>query len=154
MTRQLLRMGALVCLLVLPSLTVADQGERTDNSETIVAGQLRGTWVAVSMERKGHKEEAPKNRELTFAFDVAKVLITEGTHKEEWSYQNRDTRTPWEIDLIPMKGQPQPPGLIIKGIYRIDGDTLKLAFRMGGSRPSAFESKDDESGVITFKRKK
>ena len=152
MTGQLLRAAALASLLVAGNLATADQGERTDNAETVVTGQLRGTWVAVSMERAGKNELPPNNRELVFTFDAAKVKVTEGMHTEEMSYQHREAKTPWEIDLTEVKGGPQ--GLTIKGIYRIDGDTLKLSFSIGGTRPTTFTSKDQESGVITFKRKK
>jgi uncharacterized protein (TIGR03067 family) len=152
MTRKLLGMAVLCLLLVLHGQTVADQGERTANSETVIAGQLRGTWVAVSMERGGRKEEAPKERELTFTFEGDKVTITEGKHTEQWPYQQRDTKTPWEIDFVPSmdhKGEPT-----YKGIYRIDGDTLKIAVARRGARPTGYDHTDDDSAVFLFKRKK
>ena len=151
MMRRLLRMAALGCLLLLGSRLAADQGERTDNAETVVASQLRGAWVAVSMESGGRKEEAPKNRELMLTFEGGKLSVLEGKHTEEGTYTIRDARTPNEIDMVPsrdLKGAP-----MLKGIYRIDGDTLKLAFSRGGPRPTAFESKDNNSVVIIFKRK-
>jgi uncharacterized protein (TIGR03067 family) len=152
MTRHLLRTAALASLLMVGNVATADQDERSDNADTVITGQLRGTWVAVTMERGGKTETAPNNRELVFTFDTAKVTVTEGMHTEEMSYQHREAKTPWEIDLTEVKGGPQ--GLTIKGIYRIDGDTLKLAFSIGGTRPKTFTSSDNESGVIIFKRKK
>jgi uncharacterized protein (TIGR03067 family) len=152
MARALLGMAALLSLLVLCSQTAADQGERTDNGETVLAAQLRGTWVAVSIEQAGRKEDPPKGQELTFTFEAVKVVINEGTRITEGTYITNDTKNPKEIDLIPPKdlrgGDP------IKGVYRIDGDTLKLAFSRRGARPSTFDGKDNEGGVITFKRKK
>jgi uncharacterized protein (TIGR03067 family) len=153
MTRQLPRLTVLASLLALSGLAAADQGERTDNSETTVAGQLRGTWVAVSLEHGGKKEDPPKGRELTFVFDGGKLLINEGNHPEEGSYKTNDSKSLREIDLIPPK-KLKNNAETIKGIYRIDGDTLKLAFTHRGARPTGFDAKDEESGVITFKRKK
>jgi uncharacterized protein (TIGR03067 family) len=152
MKRQLLGPASLACLLVLLSQAAADQSERSDNTETVVvAGQLRGTWVAVSMEQGGRKEQAPKDRELVFTFDAGKLIIIEGKHTEEGSYTINEAKALKEIDLIPPMGIKEAT---IKGIYQIDGDTLKLAFNRGGARPTGFDGKDNDGGVIIFKRKK
>ncbi|SRR5579872_5155527 len=151
--KQPLRTMALMCLLCCPVLSVAwDGGERTDNSETTVTNQLRGTWVAVLLEHGGKQEVPPNGDDFMFTFDGGKLLIKEGKHTEEGGYTTNDAKNPKEIDLIPPKNLPKEKA--IKGIYRIDGDTLKLAFTRGGARPSGFEAKDDNIGVITFKRKK
>jgi uncharacterized protein (TIGR03067 family) len=152
MTRRLLGITLLCCLLLWRGPAMGDQGERTANYETTVANQLRGTWVAVSLEHGGKQEAPPNGEELTFTFDGGKLIIKESRRTEEGSYTTNDTKNPMEIDLIPSKNVPKEA--TIKGIYRIDGDTLKLAFTRGGARPTRFDAKDDNSGVITFKRKK
>src|SRR5947207_452465 len=107
MTYRLLGMTVLCCLLTLRGPVVADQGERTDNYETTVASPLRGTWVAVSMERGGKQEAPPNGEELTFTFDGGKLIIKEHMHTEEGSYTTNATKNPMEIDLIPPKNLPK-----------------------------------------------
>ena len=152
MKRQLLCMAALACLLAFVGQTPADQGERYDNTETVPASQLRGTWIAVSMEQGGRKENLPNGVEMKFTFDKGKLAVNEGGRATVGSYITNDARNPKEIDLIPPKDLKGAE--VIKGIYRVDGDTLKLSFTRGGNRPKGFNPKVNESGVITFKRKK
>jgi uncharacterized protein (TIGR03067 family) len=153
MTRKLLGMAALLCLVALQSHAAArDKGEPTESGETTLTGRLQGTWEMVTVEIMGMKIDAPKGQELAFTFDGNKFIVHEKMRREEGTYKVDDTKTPKAIDLTAPMGQAMQ---MIKGIYQLDGDTLKIAFAPegpNGNRPTAFDAKT--TAVIVLKRKK
>jgi uncharacterized protein (TIGR03067 family) len=59
------------------------------------------------------------------------------------------------IDIRSIPGNPQREGTLLEGIYKLDGDTLVIAFYYGRDkkRPADFdEPKDTETIVWTLKR--
>ena len=61
-------------------------------------------------------------------------------------------KTPATIDLVPGKGRYE--GKTLPGIYKLEGDTLTIAFaEPGKDRPTAFESKAG-SGVVLVVHKR
>jgi uncharacterized protein (TIGR03067 family) len=160
MTCKWLGLTALVCLAAWCGSAAAwDKGELTDNAETTIPSPLHGSWVLVSSEINGIKEVAPTGNEesvLTFNGDrfLDKFIVKRGRQIEEGIYKLNDSKMPKEIDHIMKLERKYVKGVLtFKGIYRIEGDTLKLAFSYSGPRPTAFESKDDNSVVMIFKRK-
>jgi len=153
MTRKLLGMAALLCLVALQSHAAArDKGSPTESDKTVVASRLQGTWVMVSIEIMGMKIEGPKGQELAFTFDGDKFIVHEAMHREEGSYKVDETKNPKAIDLVAPMGKMKET---IKGIYQLEGDTLKIAFSPegpNGNRPTTFDAK--VTAIIVFKRKK
>jgi uncharacterized protein (TIGR03067 family) len=153
MVRKRLGLAALVWVAALCGSAAAwDKGESTDNAETTIASPLQGSWVMVSIEIMGMKVELPQGQEPVFTFKGDKLLVNQAMRKEEGAYKLNDSKMPKEIDLIDLNKNGKDT---LKGIYRLEGDTLKIAFTgqgNGGSpRPTAFTGKD--VGTVIFKRK-
>jgi uncharacterized protein (TIGR03067 family) len=151
MKRSLRGIAVLLCLALAGSYAAADRGDRTDNAETTVAAALRGTWLLESVEVMGMKIDVPMAQRPTITFDNGKAIMNDGMHREEATYKIDDSKTPKEIDISAPKNQ----GTTIKGIYKIEGDALKIAFPANGpglARPTTFDAKD--AGVMVLKRTK
>jgi uncharacterized protein (TIGR03067 family) len=142
MTRTLLGAAALLCLLTLQSRAA----EMTDKD------RLQGNWVSTAVEFNGMKIEVPKGDEIVFGFTGDKLSIkakdktTPGTFKIDEKKKELDVTTPKDNDPKMME--------TMQGLYKLEGDTLKIAFSNkgpGGNRPKGFD--DKEAFVMTFKKK-
>jgi uncharacterized protein (TIGR03067 family) len=127
---------------------VCAQGD-ADNADK---AKLQGTWLLVSGEAKG--KAAPEEllkKQVALRFDGDKVLPLEGGKSKEKDEEARFTldtsKTPREIDLIPLKGEDKEKR-VVRGIYQIEGDTLKLLFGPGGAR----KGPDGKVTIIESKR--
>jgi RNA polymerase sigma factor (sigma-70 family) len=104
---------------------------------------LQGTWVARSGERDGEKfsdQQLKTWGQVVFAGDR---FTRDGTERWEATYALTPDRWPREIDV--MTGPKT-----WKGIYELEGTTLRLALAFGDERPAAMNSR---SGLmIVFER--
>jgi uncharacterized protein (TIGR03067 family) len=97
--------------------------------------RLQGTWTVVESEKNGTptpKDDLKKTPvKLTFHGD--KLVVRLGEQKEaEQTFTLDPGKNPKQIDVTPAA----------KGIYEIDGDTLRLRFfHEGKERPKGFKSK-------------
>jgi uncharacterized protein (TIGR03067 family) len=75
-----------------------------------------------------------------------------GEEVDESTFTVDAAKKPAELDVKPMGG-PQK-GKIVKGIYKLDGDTMTICYNyMAGDRPKAFESKENTNDLlIVYKR--
>jgi uncharacterized protein (TIGR03067 family) len=93
---------------------------------------------------------------MTFTAD-GKFLLREGRREkaEEGTYTADPKKDPAEIDLMspPESGRP-----VVRGIFKIDGDTLTLCSADGpgaANRPNKFESpQGSRTMLMTFNRAK
>jgi uncharacterized protein (TIGR03067 family) len=99
--------------------------------------------------------DLPKGQEQTLTFENGKVTMKQAVRNETGAYKTNTAKSLKEIDLITPKNGNAKDTETMKGVYRIDSDTLKIAFSMPGpmtNRPSGFDAKD--IGIIILKRKK
>jgi uncharacterized protein (TIGR03067 family) len=120
-----------------------------DKSSSGDKEKLQGTWVLVSGEHDGQPipEDVAKTVKLVFAGD--KVTLHHNDQKNEGTFKLAPGKKPKEIDLDMDSGA-------VKGIYQLDGDTLKLAnAKPGDERPKEFPKKEGSGlTVATLKRQK
>jgi uncharacterized protein (TIGR03067 family) len=111
--------------------------------------QLQGSWQVTSAEREGKPLDTAKNDRLIFKGDQ---LTVQGKTGDESTFMLDPAQKPAAIDITPAKG----PARTIRGIYQIEGDTLKLCFGDPSSeRPKEFTAKAGTGFVlVTLKREK
>jgi uncharacterized protein (TIGR03067 family) len=96
----------------------------TDDPAKDELDRLRGMWQCSKMMADGRPMEFPEGRPATVTFEGEKVMFGQKDAKGEENqgpatpFKIAPTRDPKEID-IGDKGE-------IKGIYAVDGDTLKV----------------------------
>jgi uncharacterized protein (TIGR03067 family) len=123
------------------------------------ADPLQGTWTAVHFERAGRefpKEILEQGRhKVVIKGDT--LRMTDGKRGEGATFKRDSTKNPHTIDLVFMEGEKEDIKRTALGIYEIDGDNLKFAWRKdGGKRPTKFVSIPDErtSELVILKRDK
>lgn len=115
---------------------------------------LAGTWTCTSAVNDGKPipEEIVKELRLT--------LTAEGGYKTtrgdqvlfDSTCKLDPTQTPKHIDMIGTEGDNK--GKAAQGIYSLEGDVLKICYRMpGGERPTAFESKPGSGATLIVWRR-
>jgi RNA polymerase sigma factor (sigma-70 family) len=102
--------------------------------------RLQGTWVIVSSEVDGQKDNFGELR-LTFAGDRVTYHSTKG--EESAPLRLNASATPKEID-IDFEGGTLP------GIYEIEGNRLKWCWSKGHRRPASFDTAAPGSDILTF----
>ena len=135
-----------------------DDSSASDNTPSDEE-KLLGTWVGTSIEMLGGKARIRREdwNECYFIFSKGGKLtwrlgpIGISVPSIKGTFKINATKTPKEIDLIVSKeGGKQG---IMKAIYQLDGDTLKIAYTlagMEGDRPTAFDLK--QAAIVTLKR--
>jgi RNA polymerase sigma factor (sigma-70 family) len=112
---------------------------------------ILGTWAIVSCEEGGQKPPEGAmiiGAKVIIAAD-GKMTTKQGEKEQEFTYKLRPAKKPKEISLTNDKGVTLP------GIYKLDGDTLRVCFDRGGDRPTEFASKEGTTVVLTvLKREK
>jgi uncharacterized protein (TIGR03067 family) len=120
-----------------------DKAGKTDQDK------FQGTWTFVSGERGGKPlpGDDVKDRKITFSGN--KMKMKNKDQEREVTFKLNPDKKPKEID-VDFDGQ------IGKGIYQLDGDTLKVAHgELGDPRPTEFASKaDSKVTLVVLKREK
>lgn len=100
--------------------------------------QMQGLWKVEKAVRAG--QEAPDDVRSKMRLKIEGntfTILEEGNAREERADVNLDPKhNPRWIDIRPRREGADPS----KGIYQIDGDTLKLCWNREGDRPKQFVS--------------
>lgn len=103
------------------------------------AKKLQGTWILVSGEENGRKLDVDevRNSKMVIKGDEHDVRVGVdtyvGTHKIDSS------KTPKQIDNVDTDGKMK--GKTLRGIYELEGDTLKVCLAMpDAARPGEFKA--------------
>ena len=136
-----LTMSALLSLspgLPLFSRAAADDAKGAgDKTEPAPDKQLiQGDWKVVAMVRDG---EAVSDQELqddpmSAKFEGDTFTLSKGENKSEADFSLDASKNPRQITVTPRSGAGKGKARI--SIYELNGDSLKLAFRLGGAADS------------------
>ena len=114
--------------------------------------KLQGTWKLVSVETHGvklhHSPASLKVKgERLFWVSDAKGARPIGTGQ---GFKIDPTTNPKAVDVesVEVRATGQSTPIIVKGIYDLDGDTLKLCLNRTGERPKSFDTKKEKGNVV------
>jgi uncharacterized protein (TIGR03067 family) len=115
--------------------------------------KLQGTWAWVEAERAGKKADADEFKDFKMVFRGEKLSVDPDGENREGTFKLDPTQKPKTIDLILQDGPEK--GKTIRGIYSLEGDTLKLCFNDQGDqdRPTDFTSKEGSRLVVVTLRR-
>jgi uncharacterized protein (TIGR03067 family) len=138
--------GLLTALLL--AVQSLGSGSPKDFDGAIEADELQGTWEAVAAEFRG--KDAVFNAPWVWTFRDGKYVVKTPAGTTAGTYRINRTTKPAHLDETPADGRYK--GQMQKGIYQVEGDTLRLAFTwLGTDRPEDFDKKSDLL-LITLKR--
>jgi uncharacterized protein (TIGR03067 family) len=114
------------------------------------ADRFQGTWVVSRVEINGKVQ--PKVFTIRVEFDGDKLFAKVGDRQPEarGTFKLDQGRMPKVYDLTTVEGQK------VRGIYELDGDTLKVCLSApGDERPTAMKTAPhDDRTLIVYKREK
>jgi uncharacterized protein (TIGR03067 family) len=150
------KLSAIVALMLCLSAVMLQAADETKPSPKSDKELLQGTWRVVGMVRNGEAMADDDLKEasmsMTFAGDVA--TLSKGDLSKDASFTIDEAKTPKRIVITPKDGpQKDKPRA---NIYELNGDTLKLAFRIGddNATPPADFAKGEGLGMMTLERQK
>jgi uncharacterized protein (TIGR03067 family) len=110
---------------------------------------LQGTWVLVSGERGGKPVPAEVAKDLRLVIAGNKMTLQNKDRKATFTFKLKSDKKPKQIDV-------DMDGKVGKGIYQLDGDSLKIAHgELGDPRPKEFPTKKgSQLTIMVFKRQK
>jgi uncharacterized protein (TIGR03067 family) len=139
--------------LILGFLLGADDAKPTDQSKKDFE-QMQGNWLATAMTVKGksHGAEQIKKFKLIVKKDDYCVQVDGKDHVSAKLVLRADKK-PKEMDLV------LETGPVYKGIYEIDGDTIKMCVTLSSDadseRPKEFASEaDSPMALFTWQRER
>ena len=117
---------------------------------------LQGIWIATKAERDGKAASDVVRHRLAFAGDRFQIQSKDAKSLYAGTVRVDPSTKPAAIDFEHTEGSLK--GKAWKGIYALDGDTLRIcdnAENLDKRRPAAFQAKSGSGYVlITFKRAK
>jgi uncharacterized protein (TIGR03067 family) len=115
--------------------------------------KFQGTWTFESSESGGQMLPADQLKDLVLTFDGAKHTVKNGTEVIAAGTQTIDpSKSPKAIDVTMTEGPMK--GVVLLGIYEIDGDTLRVCFDMGGKkRPTEFKSPPGSETLVNVHKR-
>jgi len=149
----------LICTLIAAGgVAVAHQAQLADrvNNQARTISELQGTWVLVSVEHAGQPVPAHTLKDYgAWVFDSERFRVT-SSKKAAGSFRTEHSKDPKEIDLIMawLEGSGDDAARTRHGIYKLDGDTLKVCIAGSVStpkdRPTEFISKGGPQWTSLF----
>ena len=136
-----------------PTTEKTDEPEKQAAPKKEVNDLIQGTWDVTKIEVDGEVRNAEKEERWTIGND--KIEWSNRKRPVELTYAVVPTLIPRSIDMEISAGV--GTGIQYKGIYALDGDTLKVCYQIGGNeRPQAFQTRKGDSTrvLLVLKRKK
>ena len=140
-------MNRLIALLAVALLAPALGADEVDNE----LAKMQGRWTVERLEENGKAEPAEEIKKFTINIDGTKFAVNMDGREESMKLQIDPDRSPKWINLTPEFGDDK--GKTAKGIYELQGDTLRICARpKGGDRTTKFVS-EQGTMLLVLKRK-
>jgi uncharacterized protein (TIGR03067 family) len=110
--------------------------------------KIEGTWALTAGEKSGRSAPEEGLKDVVLTFTGGMFTWKTGDKETRGTFSLDPARSPRQISL-------GVQGKEIAGIYRLDGDELKICISAGGDRPTEFASRDGaKTALLVLKRKK
>jgi uncharacterized protein (TIGR03067 family) len=142
-------------MLLAAGLVIATGAARAKDDTAKEIKKLQGTWKVVAVEVDGNELSDEDRKQAPTRLIVKGTKYTlKGTQDSKGSFQVGANKKFKTITSKPTDGPYK--GKTIKGIYKLDGDTMTVCYDITGKTcPDAFTTKEKEGYVIIkYKRKK
>ena len=113
---------------------------------------LQGTWSTVRRTSGGREVKSAGEVTVVIAGSTLKYLVN-GMVRTEWAITLDATKDPRVLDRTRIGGATK--GVVLRGIYRLDGDTLTICYRQRvgeAERPTSFAGSGIGVWVHVMKR--
>jgi uncharacterized protein (TIGR03067 family) len=111
-------------------------------------GKFQGVWSVAKGEKAGHDAHGGDLQGLTMTFTGDKFTWKKGDHEVEGTFCLDPSKKLKEISIV-------AHGNTMPGIYKLEGDDLKICVAMGEDRPTDFTTKaGTKTMLIVLKRSK
>jgi uncharacterized protein (TIGR03067 family) len=118
---------------VVAAETPAEKANKTDRAN------LQGTWTVKSVHGFTKEKAKEELAELKLTFEGDTLSARWGDKSAEATYTLNAAGDPRQIDVTLTKGPEEVQGRLFRGIYSLEGNTLRLAWRKAGEeRPKEF----------------
>lgn len=111
-------------------------------------GKIQGTWTVSTGEKAGRKAPAEGLKDVRMTFSGEEFAWKTGEKEIKGKFSLDATKAPKEISMSAEDKK-------LVGIYKLDGDELKICVGIGDDRPTDFATKAGaKSLLIVLKREK
>lgn len=140
------RILSVACLIAsCPALLVRGDATPASGDERAIEGQ----WRCVELIEDGRQMPA-NDKDPQFLFERGKLyFVIPDRRVDKGTFHIDAGKTPKEIDVVGAKGPDNEA--VIKGIYDLNGNGLKICFAHGDTRPTQFKS-DRDTTVFVLRR--
>lgn len=140
----------LLTVLVIGLLLAADDPKKPAQDQLKT---FSGSWAVTGMEFNGQKAPPDFLKDFKLIFEGEKMTFSTPGSKREGTFRIDSTKKPAALDFIPSEGADK--GMTEKGIYALEGETLKIALTKDDARPTTFVTKkNSKTTVYILKRSK
>jgi uncharacterized protein (TIGR03067 family) len=115
--------------------------------------KFQGAWTFESSEAGGQALPADALKGLVLTFEGDRHTVKKGDDVIQAGAQKLDpSKSPKAIDVTMTEGPSK--GMVLLGIYEIDGDTLKVCFDLTGKkRPTEFKSPPGSENFVNVHKR-
>ncbi len=141
-----------ICTALVPLALLLVAADAKEDAIKKEKAALKGKWQVVTLEDSDGKTPEEETRKMRASITDSVISTKQGKDDSQGEYTIDPTKNPKEIDIKLLDGPEK--GKWVKGLYRIDGDTLVICSAdPGEDRPKEFKvAKGSNSVLITFKR--
>jgi uncharacterized protein (TIGR03067 family) len=137
-------------LIIAAAIFAITPALRAESKEEALA-KLQGKWRVERIEENGVAEPEEEAKRFTLIIKGNKINVELRGQVEHTDFQIDATKSPKEIDMVPQYGDDK--GKTFRGIYEIDGDTLRICATPLAERPKKIVS-EQGTMILILKRAK